>query len=320
MKKHNNKKHQQNNLKSSIKSQKILLLYIYVCIFTAIKRQWASEVTAFSSQYDATRYSAIQILGRPNVYPRYGDIPGTWTQARGQQNAHQFIQVKFVEKVWITEVNIYETYHAGAVTRILAKNKVNQWVVIFKVSHAHLIRKSRIFSPKLQKVNFPVNELRIEVDCSVSRSWVEIDAVEIVGGDCPKQFQKLWDACYLIQKDKVSADTAFANCLDTGGYVANFETLEEALQMKEILNKMNTGIHFYVGGRNINRRKPVGDWRWIKHGQMTDMKYHAFGAGEPNGVDRSPQDYMFFYAGERYTFHNVFCDNGTYLGGYICEA
>lgn len=33
-----------------------------------------------------------------------------------------------------------------------------------------------------QRFIFPVDELRIEVDCSVARDYVEIDAVEIVGG------------------------------------------------------------------------------------------------------------------------------------------
>ena len=33
-----------------------------------------------------------------------------------------------------------------------------------------------------QEVPFLVDELKIEVDCSLSRSYVEIDAVEIVGG------------------------------------------------------------------------------------------------------------------------------------------
>lgn len=36
----------------------------------------------------------------------------------------------------------------------------------------------------IQRVKFPFNELRIEIDWSVSNSWVEIDAVEIVGGTC----------------------------------------------------------------------------------------------------------------------------------------
>ncbi|XP_061169141.1 uncharacterized protein LOC133178461 [Saccostrea echinata] len=288
----------------------------------SIKRQWASEVTGYSSQYSSGGYSAKQILGKPNFYPRYGDSPLAWTQATGKLNANQFIEVKFPEKVWLTKVNIYEIWNGGAVTRILAKNKKKQWVEIFKVSKARVISKARKFSPEIKKVNFQVNELRIEIDCTVSRSWVEIDAVEIVGERrfCPGQYKKIGDSCYLIKKAKVSADSAFANCLDTSGYLANFETLEEALRMKQILKKMNTGIHFYVGGRNINRRKPGGDWRWIKHGQMTKMTYHAFGAGEPNGSDRSPQDCMFFFAGERYTFHNVPCDNGSYLGGYICEV
>ncbi|XP_062596725.1 uncharacterized protein LOC134258199, partial [Saccostrea cucullata] len=126
--------------------------------------------------------SAKQILGKPNVYPRYVNSEGTWTQAHGQLNENQFIQVRFPEKVWLTKVNIYETYNAGTVKRILAKDKKNQWIEIFEVSHVHPIRMARKFSTKLKIVNFPVNEVRIEVDCSVSPFWVEIDAVEIVGG------------------------------------------------------------------------------------------------------------------------------------------
>ena len=80
-----------------------------------------------------------------------------------------------------------------------------------------------------------------------------------------------------------------------------------------------TGLHFYVGGRNINRRKPGGDWRWIRNGKMIKMTYHAFGVGEPGGSDRAPEDCMFFYASDRYIFHNVPCDSGRDHGGYICE-
>ena len=49
------------------------------------------------------------------------------------------------------------------------------------------------------------------------------------------------------------------------------------------------------------------------------MTYFAFGAGQPDGNDRDAQDCMFFYAPDRYKLHDVFCDNGGYLGGYICE-
>ena len=78
-----------------------------------------------------------------------------------------------------------------------------------------------------------------------------------------------------------------------------------------------SGLSFYVGGRNINRRKPGGDWRWIKNGKMTKMTYFAFGGGEPDGSDRSPQDCMVFFALDRYQLHNFPCEN--YFLGYICE-
>ncbi|XP_062596728.1 uncharacterized protein LOC134258201 isoform X2 [Saccostrea cucullata] len=301
----------------------MILLYVFILMVSsseAVKREWASEVLAFSSEYSSTSYSAKQILGKPNVYPKYGASSKAWTQGYGQTNAKQYVELKFPEKIWLAHVNIYEVYNAGAVTRILAKNGEHGWVEIARAPYAHLIKRARIFSPEIKRVDFPVNELRIEVDCTVSRSYVYIDAVEIVGGGCPRGFRKLWDSCYLIRKARVSADTAFVNCLEAGGYLANFETLEEAMRMKKILKKMGRGFNFYVGGRNINRRKPGGDWRWIKHGQMNKMKYYAFAANEPNGSDKSPQDCMFFYARSRYSFHNIYCDNGSHLSGYICEA
>ena len=78
-------------------------------------------------------------------------------------------------------------------------------------------------------------------------------------------------------------------------------------------------MNFHVGGRNINRYKPGGDWRWIKNGRMFKMTYYAFGAGEPNGSNGSPEDCMVFYLKDHYQFHNVFCWSTVHDGGYICE-
>nr|XP_022322050.1 uncharacterized protein LOC111123780 [Crassostrea virginica] len=278
---------------------------------------WASEVTRFSSQFNSGSFSANQVLGNPDVYPRYGSIAGTWAQADGQLDRVHFIELKFPGKLFLNKINIFETYHAGAVVRIAAKDPQNQWVDVYNVTHAHLIRKSRKFSPKLKDVQFPVRELRIEVDCSVPRSYVEIDAVEIVGGRCPRQFTEYLNSCYLIKEDKVSANKALVRCLETGGYLVNMETPEEAVFLKNLVTEMKTGLSFFVGGRNINRRKPGGDWRWIKNGKMNKMTHFTlFAAGEPNGGDNSPEDCLAFYAPDRYKLHSNTCD---YLGGYICE-
>eukprot|EP00105_Crassostrea_gigas_P023095 XP_011442822.1 PREDICTED: uncharacterized protein LOC105339108 isoform X2 [Crassostrea gigas] len=280
---------------------------------------WASEVTKFSNQYNTGGYSANQVLGKPDVYPKYGDSVNTWTQSSSQLDRVHFIEVKFPRKIFLTKVNIYETYHAGAVVKISAKDEDNQWVVIYNVTHAHVIRKARKFSPPIKRIMFPVDELRIEVDCLASKGYVEIDAIEIVGDMCPLPFFKYRSSCYFIKKDAVSGDEAFARCLQIGGYLANFETLEETMLMKDKLKKMKTGISYYVGGRNINSKKPGGDWRWIKHGTMTKMTYFVFSKGEPSGTEQSPENCMIFLAGDRYKIHDVFCDNGYNLGGYICE-
>ncbi|XP_065932790.1 F-box/LRR-repeat protein 4 isoform X2 [Magallana gigas] len=219
---------------------------LLLCVWTLLSfqeiqasiRLWASEVTNFSSQHNSRGYSAKQVLGKPNVYPRYGDISGTWTQPGNQLDRIHFIEVKFPRKLYVSKINIYETYNAGAVVKISVKDGQNQWVDIFSVNHARIIRRARKFSPQIKRFIFPVDELRIEVDCSVARDYVEIDAVEIVGDICP--FFQIGNSCYLIKKDTVSADEAFARCLLIGGYLANFETLEEAMLMKDKLIKMST--------------------------------------------------------------------------------
>eukprot|EP00105_Crassostrea_gigas_P025813 XP_011446503.1 PREDICTED: F-box/LRR-repeat protein 4-like [Crassostrea gigas] len=137
-----------------MKSHAQYLIYVWIILsFQGIQASihlWASEVTKFSTQYNTGSYSAKQILGRPNVYPRYGDISGTWTQAASERDRVHFIEVKFPRKIFIAKVNIYETFHAGAVVKISAKDGQNQWVDIFNATHAQVIRESRKFSPQIK--------------------------------------------------------------------------------------------------------------------------------------------------------------------------
>ncbi|CAC5401629.1 LY75 [Mytilus coruscus] len=137
---------------------------------------------------------------------------------------------------------------------------------------------------------------------------------------CSFPYRRIGEGCYLIINDTVSGDAAFAKCLHRGLYLATFETINESMLMKFELLKMNAGVHYFVGGRNINRYTSGGDWRWIKkNGDMVKMTYFAFDDGEPNGSLSAPQDCMCFYASRKYTFHAVWCENGGVVGGYICQ-
>ncbi|VDI75944.1 Hypothetical predicted protein [Mytilus galloprovincialis] len=59
--------------------------------------------------------------------------------------------------------------------------------------------------------------------------------------ECRYPFRTIGDSCYFLSKEKATPDQAFALCLRHGAYLANFETLEEALVMKYKLQQMKTG-------------------------------------------------------------------------------
>ncbi|XP_056019555.1 uncharacterized protein LOC125669622 isoform X2 [Ostrea edulis] len=144
---------------------------------------WVREITNYSSQYNNSGWSARTVIGQPRVYPRYGDLQGSWASAA--KDAHQFIEVAFEKKLYLREINIYETYHAGGVKRVSAKDVGGNWVTLYETDHCQCIDSSRIFSPQFNQPKFPVDELRIDIDCTASGSWVEIDAINIVGTTKP---------------------------------------------------------------------------------------------------------------------------------------
>lgn len=140
---------------------------------------WAKSVVEFSSQYD-DRYAADKILGAPNFYPKYGDHKGTWAQKT--LTAKEFIVVEFDEQLYLTAVEVYETYNAGGIIRISAFDEVSGlWIKIWENAKATRIETSRAFSPAIQEQAFKSKRIRVDVDCTVCNSWCELDAIKIKG-------------------------------------------------------------------------------------------------------------------------------------------
>lgn len=61
-----------------------------------------------------------------------------------------FFQVQFHEKVFLSEVNVYETYHAGGTKSIQAKDPSGKWDTIYENTKLECIKQSRIFSPPIK--------------------------------------------------------------------------------------------------------------------------------------------------------------------------
>ncbi|VDI74608.1 Hypothetical predicted protein [Mytilus galloprovincialis] len=138
---------------------------------------------------------------------------------------------------------------------------------------------------------------------------------------CKAPYHRIADGCYYFSTEHVARDSAaYAGCVERGGYLATFETLEEAMLVKNELLKRNKGLYYYVGGRNLDRNNPAGDWRWIKKGEMLKMTFFIFPKGQPNGTPNNPQECMGFDPYLHYNLNDLFCDNASASKhAYICE-
>jgi hypothetical protein len=142
-------------------------------------RQWASKLIARSSEYNG--WPATNVLGPSNTYPQYGDINTAWAPAKSS-GTFEYLELEFTKYMIVSGIEIYETYHPGAVVKISLWRK-NKWTVVYSgESQANkLPAQSRIFAPPLRKTQFATKRVRIDLDTRKSPSWSEIDAVQLIG-------------------------------------------------------------------------------------------------------------------------------------------
>jgi hypothetical protein len=122
-------------------------------------------------------WGARNIIGKPKVYPEYKCSGEGWGQNIYDNN--QYIVIKFDDPVYLIQLNIYETYNAGAIIRIKIKNsETNEWNTVWEAPvDAPVIYFARIFTPLLEQIVFKTQEVRLELDCSKAYGTSEIDAV-----------------------------------------------------------------------------------------------------------------------------------------------
>ncbi|XP_071803527.1 F-box/LRR-repeat protein 4-like [Asterias amurensis] len=176
--------------------------------------QFAEEVVHFSSQYGTdgnVSYVVPNLAGPSTIYPNYEDVTaacvfrtyGSWWQQAPSAPCpigrfhkktflgQDFVDLLYAEKVYPTEVRIYETYHPGAVVQIFAcelymnqngqmVNHDVRWQLLWS-GEPQLSSDARIFSPPLKKVKFAANLIRLVFHHLHLNYYTELDAVELVG-------------------------------------------------------------------------------------------------------------------------------------------
>ena len=146
-------------------------------VYLAPHLNWASSVLGFSTQYRPLDWSAAQVLGAPDTYPAYGDIPSAWASVTPDGQA-EYIELGFHAPVPIMSVFIYETYGPGAVNKVSVRNSTSmQWVEVWSGTASPAPPVARIFNVTFPLTAFPVDGVRLDVDSPAVPDWNEIDAV-----------------------------------------------------------------------------------------------------------------------------------------------
>ncbi|XP_046369798.2 uncharacterized protein LOC124144440 [Haliotis rufescens] len=142
---------------------------------------WMTSVIGVSSEFGVVdpRFLATQMLGPPDVYPNYGDLTGTW--CANFYDDKQWIELAISEPMFVDQVYIYETYHAGGLQNLSVRDTANSWHLVWTTPNIVVIPHSRIFAPDFQSPSFQVTGFRLHVDMTVANGWVQMDAMLAVG-------------------------------------------------------------------------------------------------------------------------------------------
>lgn len=142
-------------------------------------RQWAMEAVA-SSEYGSDDWSAARAIGVTDTY-ECSDNVTAW--AASSSNTVEWINLYVHTPMYLTEINIVETYNPDQVIQVDLIDIQGQYVTVYTA------QPKQITEPCPYFLNIPVSQsdilsqgVRITIDQSVlGLGWNEIDAVEMVG-------------------------------------------------------------------------------------------------------------------------------------------
>ncbi|MBW8051245.1 MAG: OmpA family protein [Cytophagales bacterium] len=159
--------------------------YLYYIILSAITTishaqtvQWASEVVGFSSQYSDTKWSAQQVLGKPNIMPQGGQGVCSWVPDIKEKEVS--IKVRFKKPMQIRQVVVAENYHPGSIYGIIAWDSTeNISKIVYDEKALRLEEKSRMLNAIFPLTDFKVAAIELLIDGKTWHTQIYIDAIGI---------------------------------------------------------------------------------------------------------------------------------------------
>jgi outer membrane protein OmpA-like peptidoglycan-associated protein len=142
--------------------------------------QWASKVVAYSTQFSSTKYSANQVLGKPNSMPQGDDSPCAWAPST-KGGKKEFVKVSYDKPMKIKQVIIAENYNAGMILKVNLYDANGKKKTVYKSKPFKVVaEKGRMLSIKLeQETEFEVVQVEVILSLAIANVFASIDAIGI---------------------------------------------------------------------------------------------------------------------------------------------
>lgn len=137
---------------------------------------WAESARA-SSAYGAG-WDADAATGRPDVWPRAGDIVGAWAPDGFGRDEPEWLDVDFPDGTRAREVWVFETNLAGRVVSVVDRSDPDAPSILWS-GRAAKHADARVLVVPIAPARV-VTTLRLQVDASGHQGFPEIDAVALV--------------------------------------------------------------------------------------------------------------------------------------------
>lgn len=159
---------------------KFLSVFLTVLTLTTVLGDvFADYVISFSSQYEEDSWSVNKLLGEPDVYPRYEDNENAWAP-KDPDSCFEYVEVGFSTPVRARAVRIWWTYNPSPVWRVLVKDEKGLYHLIWEGEPKRLGDKAIIQEFQLERYDYYVVAVRIEMIPAKVPGWNEIDAISLV--------------------------------------------------------------------------------------------------------------------------------------------
>jgi len=149
-------------------------------VYTNINAQnvlWSSKILDFSTQFGADDFSAVKLMGPPDVPSEGGRHPNAWMAQSPDER--EFISVGFDSAMQISQIAIFESFNPGAIYKVYLYDENNILHVIGTLTPKPASQQSRILHILLDETPYKVNAVRLIIDGERVPGYNAIDAIAI---------------------------------------------------------------------------------------------------------------------------------------------